>query len=351
MKRILVYNPYLPVLGGGERYTYFLAKALCDHGEVVIGGPEVDDARLATLGFDTRIRRIELLPNQYSDATRSFDSVFCLTNEIPRRSYARRSILIVQFPYENLSSWAHPRLRLRQQRSLSSYDQALVYSEYSQDWTWKKWRMKSDILAPPITPGTYKSEAKKPVILAVGRFFTGGHSKRQDVLADAFINLEKQLTKPWRLILVGGCYDDPSSRKYLADVRQKAAGHQIEILQDLPAVELVKLYESASLFWHGTGYGRSEDEPQNAEHFGMTTVEAMSYGAVPLVYADGGQPDLAHRPQGRLWRTVDELVTQTLELINNPADLREAAARSVAVAQKYGIATFPDRVKSVVTLG
>lgn len=348
MKRILVYNPYLPVLGGGERYTYFLARALTNHGDVVIGGPDVDNARLKALGFDTSVRRIELAPREYSEASRDFDWVFCMTNEIPRRSFARRSVLIVQFPYEELASWVHPRRRLRQQRNLNSYDQALVYSKYSQEWTWKKWRLKSDILAPTVALGTYKPDAKKPIILAVGRFFTGGHSKRQDLLVDAFISLKNQLTSPWQLVLVGGCHDDAVSRKYLADVREKATGHDVEILQDLPAIELVKLYESATLFWHGSGYGRSENEPQNAEHFGMTTVEAMSYGAVPLVYADGGQPDLAHRPQGRLWLTVEELVTQTLELINNPNELQDAATKSVAMAKRYGIETFPERVTSVV---
>jgi glycosyltransferase involved in cell wall biosynthesis len=348
MKRILVYNPYLPVLGGGERYTYFLAQALRNSGEVVIGGPSVDKARLEALGFDTSIPRIDLAPQQYSEATRDFDLVLCLTNEIPRGSYAPESILVVQFPYEKPASWRHPRARLRQQRSLASYDQFLVYSEYSQNWTKKKWGVKADVLAPPVTLGSYRPESKRPIILAVGRFFTGGHSKRQDLLVDAFIELEKKLATPWQLVLVGGCYDDPSSRQYLSDVREKSAGHQIEILQDLPAPELLKLYESASLFWHGAGYGRSKAEPQNAEHFGMTTVEAMSYGAVPLVYADGGQVELVGKPHGRLWRTVEELVSQTIELVEKPNELEHAAVAAVAAAEKYSFDNFAQRLTSII---
>jgi glycosyltransferase involved in cell wall biosynthesis len=348
MKRTLIFNPYLPVLGGGERYVYFLAKAIADSNEVVIGGPRVDDSRLAALGFDIRIPRLELALQDYSAASGAFDSVFCLTNEIPRPSRAKKSVLIVQFPYENLATWRHPRRRLRHWRSLASYPQAIVYSKFSREWTRRKWRIDSDIVAPPVTLGTYNQKNKQPIILAVGRFFVGGHSKRQDLLIEAFIDLEKRFDSPWRLVLVGGCYDDPASQKYLSDLRQKIVGHRIMILQDLSASELTQLYESASLFWHGTGYGRRSEEPQNAEHFGMTTVEAMSYGAVPLVYADGGQVELVHDAHGRLWRSVDELVSQTIELIKHPADLQQAAAAAVVAAEMYSFDNFARRLKSVI---
>jgi glycosyltransferase involved in cell wall biosynthesis len=150
------------------------------------------------------------------------------------------------------------------------------------------------------------------------------------------------------LVLVGGCYDDPASQKYLSDLRQKIVGHRITILQDLPASELTQLYGSASLFWHGSGYGRQSEEPENAEHFGMTTVEAMSYGAVPLVYADGGQVELVGKPHGRLWRTVDELVSQTIELVEEPNELEKGAVTAVAAAEKYSFGNFANRLKSLI---
>jgi glycosyltransferase involved in cell wall biosynthesis len=345
VRRTLIFNPYLPVLGGGERYTYFIAQAASETNEVVIGGPRVEDARLSALGFDTSIPRMELTLRDFSAASAEFDSVFYLTNEIPRQSRAKKSVLIVQFPYEKPASLFQPRQFIRQHRNLASYDQIIVYSRYSQEWTWKRWRVRSEIVAPPVTLGSYDATKKQPIILAVGRFFVGGHSKRQDVLIDAFIELEKRCDSSWQLVLVGGCYDDPVSKKYLADLRQKISGHRIAIYEGLSAGELAELYQSATFFWHATGFGRSPDEPQNAEHFGMTTVEAMSYGAVPLVYADGGQPELVDETCGRLWHSVDELVSQTFALIAQPELRQRAAAASVTAAEKYSFDIFAWRIR------
>jgi hypothetical protein len=55
--------------------------------------------------------------------------------------------------------------------------------------------------------------------------------------------------------------------------------------------------------WHATGYGfDAEQYPAKQEHFGMTTVEAMSAGAVPVVLNTGGQREIVtHGDDGFLW--------------------------------------------------
>ena len=80
--------------------------------------------------------------------------------------------------------------------------------------------------------------------------------------------------------------------------------------------ELKNLYEQSSVFWHAAGFGVDENtQPMFAEHFGISTVEAMAAGCVPVVIKKGGQKEIVeHGVSGFLWETLDELgsYTQTL---------------------------------------
>ena len=84
----------------------------------------------------------------------------------------------------------------------------------------------------------------------------------------------------------------------------------MELRLDVSREELLDLYSRASLFWHAAGYGQDERRhPERLEHFGITTVEAMAHGAVPLVYPAGGPAEVVEDGvSGRWWRTPGELV-------------------------------------------
>jgi glycosyltransferase involved in cell wall biosynthesis len=103
----------------------------------------------------------------------------------------------------------------------------------------------------------------------------------------------------------------------------------VHIYADIGFEELQRLYSEAAIYWHAAGYG-AEEEPEAAEHFGITTAEAMGHGAVPVVIARGGQPELVGDGEaGYLWDQLDVLKSRTLELVDD-AGLRRrlgAAAR------------------------
>jgi glycosyltransferase involved in cell wall biosynthesis len=117
-----------------------------------------------------------------------------------------------------------------------------------------------------------------------------------------------------------------------------------------PRAELLELYATSALFWHAAGFGVREDRhPERLEHFGIVTVEAMMHGAVPLVVPAGGQAEIVQDGRtGRHWRTVEELVARSRELIADPdraAELRDAAA---AEARRYDTARFRETVRDRV---
>ena len=104
----------------------------------------------------------------------------------------------------------------------------------------------------------------------------------------------------------------------------------------------MELYSQAKIFWHGTGYMVDEDkEPEKMEHFGITTVEAMSYGAVPVVINKGGQKETVKEGvNGFHWETEEECVEGTRKLIEDDNLRKKMAEKSVEMAKDYSIEKF-----------
>ncbi len=76
--------------------------------------------------------------------------------------------------------------------------------------------------------------------------------------------------------------------RYLAECRRLAEGLPVHFHVDASPSELQGLYESATVYWHATGFGESETRnPIKCEHFGISVVEAMAGGCVPVVIGKG----------------------------------------------------------------
>ena len=77
------------------------------------------------------------------------------------------------------------------------------------------------------------------------------------------------------------------------------------------------------------------------EHFGITTVEAMSFGAVPIVINKGGQKEtVKEEVSGYRWNTEEECITKTLKVIENEEERINMANICVEEAKNYSIDAF-----------
>ena len=231
---------------------------------------------------------------------------------------------------------------------LDSYGAIVANSRFTQGWIERYWDVGSDLLYPPVT--MQPPRAKEPVILNVGRFFPadGGHSKKQLELVSAFRKLCDQGLTGWSLHLVGGCAADGES--YVERVRQLIDGYPVEVHINIPGDELQRLYGAASVYWHASGLGEKPDRrPDRLEHFGITTVEAMSAGAVPVVIGLAGQLEtVRHGVDGFHFQSLDGLVGMTRMLIDDPA-LREQMSRSAARrAQDFAMTAFEEHLDALV---
>jgi len=236
-----------------------------------------------------------------------------------------------------------------QHAALDTYDVLLANSAYTARWTERLWGRAAEVLPPPVAsrPGG----AKGNVILSVGRFFdaASGHSKKQLEMARAFRSLvEDHGVEGWELHLVGGCA--PAYRDYAMAVRRELLGLPAEVHFNAPGEDLADLLARASVYWHAAGMGEDlERHPDRAEHFGIAVVEAMSAGAVPVVFAAAGPAEIVRDGvDGRHVHDAAELAAATAALVRDPGRRAAMAAAAVERARAFERSVFDERLHAVV---
>jgi glycosyltransferase involved in cell wall biosynthesis len=360
--RIGFHNPYRGSVGGGDRYLYtMLEEAARDRdAELVVLGPErPDPARWAQVGIGVDPGELEWRPTEGTQLTarsRDLDLLVGLATDVPVESAARRSVAMVQFPFrarERPLERARAALlaaagRRRAPRALASYQRYLCNSRFSQEWIARRLGVEAEVLAPPVDPPAHSpARERRPWIVSVGRFFRGGHEKRQDVLIEAFGDLG---AAGWELHLAGTADAGAETQRWLAELRERARGLPVHFHVDAPREEVLDLYAGAALYWHAAGYGvDAKRHPERVEHFGIATAEAMAHGAVPLVVPEGGQAEIVRAGEtGAHWRTVPELVAATRALIGAPEELARLSEAAARHARQYDTARFRAAVRERV---
>jgi glycosyltransferase involved in cell wall biosynthesis len=231
---------------------------------------------------------------------------------------------------------------------LDSYGLVVSNSAFTRGWVDTYWSHDSEVLYPPVT--MYPAGPKERAILNVGRFFPSdrGHSKKQLELVRAFRRLCDGGVQGWALHLCGGCSD--AGAEYLDLVRREAEGYPVEFHVNAPGAELESLYARASVYWHASGLGEdAQRHPDRLEHFGISTVEAMSAGAVPVVIGLAGQREtVRHGVDGYHFRSLNGLVALTRGLIDDPAQLARLSASAADRARRFSLDAFGTDLHALV---
>jgi glycosyltransferase involved in cell wall biosynthesis len=196
----------------------------------------------------------------------------------------------------------------------------------------------AEVVHPPVSSAIVAAD-KRPSILNVGRFFDPihGHSKRQLDLIDAFSRLD---VPGWRLALAGGC--DAANRDYALAARRAAVGQPIDVHINARGAVIQRLLGEASIYWHAAGYSADpRRHPEQFEHFGISVVEAMAAGVVPVVFGAAGPAEIVeHGVNGFHWHELNELVAITRELAVDPNRRAALAAAARLRAADFSTATF-----------
>lgn len=230
---------------------------------------------------------------------------------------------------------------------VQTYDVVLANSAFTQMWLQRLWATPAEILYPPIdVDGIAPAAERSRTVLSVGRFFRPGlgHAKRQLEMVEAFGAIVRAGgLDGWQLVVVGGC--EKSQIPYLAKVQRAAEGLPVTIYANAPRDLVQRLLATSAIFWSATGLGEDEQRaPWTQEHFGMTTVEAMAGGCVPVVIDRAGQREIVRDGvDGFRWSTIDELTTQTLLVADDVALRARLSAAAIERAKDFSDTAFAAR--------
>ncbi|HZY45724.1 MAG TPA: glycosyltransferase [Anaerolineae bacterium] len=234
--------------------------------------------------------------------------------------------------------------------TLDSYSILCANSEFTREWIQRYWGRDSQIFHPPVDVAAFQPADKRNIILTVGRIFAGSHNKKHLPMIETFKRMTRSGLSGWEFHIVGSVPPEAVHQDYLKRIRSAAQGFPIYVHTDLPFDQLQELYGAARIYWHASGYGEDEQrDPIKFEHFGITTVEAMAAGAVPVVIGKAGQLEVVeHDRNGLHWQTLDELIGYTQQLITDKSMWQRLSDGARERSRSFGRAAFDRRVKELL---
>lgn len=273
------------------------------------------------LGIDLSLIRFS--PNIFSPhvslisrlkSSKNYDAIIYLSDgSIP--FVWSKLYLHFQFPVE----WVNGR-SLKTKLKLLKVHGIFCNSQFTKKYIDKTFSVQSRVLYPPVEIHVPKRMKKENIILHVGRFATtveGSNYKKQDVMIGVFKKMVDAGLKNWEFSMVIGYRKEDMDK--VKELKKLAKGYPIIILENPLNTMLWEQYTRAKIYWHAAGFGEDlKKHPERAEHFGISTVEAMGAGAVPVVINAGGQPEIVHEEEnGFLWENIDELIEKTKRLMHD----------------------------------
>jgi glycosyltransferase involved in cell wall biosynthesis len=219
-----------------------------------------------------------------------------------------------------------------------TYKKVWANSKFTSHWINTYWQIPNSIVYPPVqTKENPKILENTFQILSVGRFMSprNNHSKNQLLMVKAFEKLYRKDSR-FTLTLVGGL--DTSQNDYFEKVLKSAENLPIEVVPNASDQELAHCYGKFNIYWHATGLEQSKRNPYKMEHFGISVVEAMSAGLIPLVYSQGGPAEILSQFPELIYDSAEELVEKTLKL--EKLNLIQLRDRLIEESKKYNEQNF-----------
>lgn len=344
--KALIVSPYLDHLGGGERYMLSVAQVIESMGYSVYFAWD-NLAEIEKLGemlgitlkspmLSPAVKDMYFAhnPSKMFFATREYDVVVYLSDGSLPMLGGRRNIVHMQVPFHDVGG-----ISLKNQIKKRFIDEVIVNSKFTKHVVDKEFGIRSRVIYPPVATPNVKLEKKK-IILSVGRFEPSLNAKKQDILLQAFQSVHTRLPG-WTLVLAGAS----SSDDWVQQLKTRAGELPVRFEVNVPYGKLTSLYAEASIYWHAAGYGLDENKnPELVEHFGITTVEAISMGCVPLVVPYGGQKEIITDPALH-WEKVEELAEKTIAVAADPDRSRLLHGSDV---DRYSEKNFAKSIREIV---
>lgn len=376
--KVGIFIPTLNALAGAERYTLSIAKcienAYTDVDIDLIGTnifsdkpslydlPTIEEIKkkfhieLKHTNFRLLILQYEGEQNlwlnnfrQVAEISKGYDLfINCQHNLYHTRS--NKSLFICHFPHKPLVS-LNMSISKTLQNHISntytkSYDVYLANSEFTASWIKKYWpginNRRIDILYPPVLKKAdrpAKLPSKENIILICSRI-----DPEKKILELATMFAENKNKFPgYKLYIAGSTYaNDQYLQSYFQKITTLAKQNPaIQLYPNVSFTELIELYKKAKVYWHGMGYLEDiEENPIRTEHFGMTVIEAMTYGCVPVVHNSGGPSMLVKKLNlDTCWKTEEEAI-EKLEWITRNKEYDAISKKVIEASLEFSVEMF-----------
>jgi glycosyltransferase involved in cell wall biosynthesis len=339
-KKVLIYNPYWDTMGGGERYSAQAAAVFLNRGWQVdlVWSSDLRPAVKSRFGID--LSRARVVSDYW---TAKYDVVFWVSDGTLPVSFAKKTLIHFQFPFTGIGG-----------RSPGNFIKSRMYkfvvnSRFTKGFIDREFGVDSQVLYPPIDTAVFRSGKKTNTILYVGRFSQLTQLKNPHLLVDIFRDIYSRIPG-WQLILAGGS-GVGADKKYLSDLKKSIGTLPVSLVLNPGLEDLKKLYGRAKIFWSATGFGADEKtQPLKVEHFGISLVEAMSAGCVPVVSDLGGYREIITTGRdGFLCSRPAALGQVTRKLVSHPELLTALSKTARQKSKIFDSVCFTAGLQSLVS--
>lgn len=341
--KIALWNPYLDVVGGGERHAFQLCEYFLRQGYEL------------TIFWDKDLRRqledklaiqlpakIHWLPKltSYSHIRRmmmlkDFDVLVYVTDGSYFFSSAKHTIGFCMVPERKL-------YRMHLPNRIRTWNWKWICNSRFTQHHLLNWGVHADVVYPIVEVRQDKHSTRHSgtslTFLSVGRFFTQLHSKRHDAAVAWFVSFVGQHPSfaTSKLVLVGGLKKE--DQRYFEALRKLSINHPNVIFKpNITSQELDQWYSRADYYLHFAGWQVNESlHPERTEHLGITPLEAMSYGCIPFCYKSGGIREVVQDGEnGFTFKTLPELSQKVIKInkdLNFQNTVREGGRKTIEKA-------------------
>lgn len=320
-KKIALWNPYLDIVGGGEKHALQICNYFIQRGYelTIFWDADVQKALEDKLAIQLP-ENVQWLPKltRYStldklSLLRKFDVLVYVTDGSYFFSTAKKTIAFCMVPERKLY-----KMDIKNRLKTMGWEW-LCNSQFTRQYL-ENWGVKAHVVYPIVSAPSNKPRSQHSgtslTFLSVGRFFTHLHSKRHDAAVAWFVNFVTHHPSyaTSKLVLVGGLKKE--DQRYFDSLRKLSINYPNVIFKtNIPSQELENWYLRADYYLHFAGWQVNESShPERTEHLGITPLEAMSYGCVPFCYKSGGIREFVHDGEnGFTFKSLNELSQKVIK--------------------------------------
>jgi alpha-1,2-mannosyltransferase len=223
--------------------------------------------------------------------------------------------------------------RALSKRAIARSNIVLANSFFTKDALARLYGIKANVLYPPVDIKrfftAYQSRSREQKVLILSRF-----SPEKGI--EKVIELSQMVTNATSFEVVGAL--TPGNRYYFNSLTEKINDHgledKIKLTPNASNEELIEIMSSCAVYLH-TMYG---------EHFGVSIIEAMAAGLIPLVPSYGGCNEIV--PSQCLYNTLQEAA----ERISTAIDDRDRRKMEYFhnIAQHFSLESFTESLKNII---